>query len=209
MTTGVNWTDGGSYRGFAGEAVAVERSASRATSCVTRRITASVNGRSSSVINHRLRCRSRRPMASAVCSWCTRRLDIDPHAWTPRHLSVIRAAAREPSVERIFVNAAIKKALCREAKGDRSWLWRSAPCTVTTITSISASSVLRVTRSANPSLRHRRKKGAVPAISPIGSATPCCIRNRRRCRRSRSRPLTLAQLPSDCRQVLAAPDARP
>ena len=32
------------------------------------------------------------------------------------HLAVIRAAAQEPKVERIFVNAAIKKALCREAR---------------------------------------------------------------------------------------------
>jgi penicillin-insensitive murein endopeptidase len=55
------------------------------------------------------------------------RLDIDPKAWTPRHLAVIRAAAREPRVERIFVNAAIKKALCREAKGDRSWLGKVRP----------------------------------------------------------------------------------
>ena len=40
---------------------------------------------------------------------------------------MIRAAAQEPSVERIFVNAAIKKALCREAKGDRSWLYKVRP----------------------------------------------------------------------------------
>jgi murein endopeptidase len=40
------------------------------------------------------------------------RLDIDPAVWTPTHLLVIRAAAQEPRVERIFVNAAIKKALC-------------------------------------------------------------------------------------------------
>lgn len=46
------------------------------------------------------------------------RLDIDPKVWNPSHLLVIRAAAQEPQVERIFVNAAIKKALCREAKGD-------------------------------------------------------------------------------------------
>jgi penicillin-insensitive murein DD-endopeptidase len=39
------------------------------------------------------------------------RLDIDPAAWTPSHLLVIRAAAEEPRVERIFVNAAIKKAM--------------------------------------------------------------------------------------------------
>src|SRR5258708_32763493 len=55
------------------------------------------------------------------------RLDIDPKVWTPGHLAVIRDAALEPSVQRIFVNAAIKKALCREAKGDRSWLEKVRP----------------------------------------------------------------------------------
>src|SRR3981189_512356 len=50
------------------------------------------------------------------------RLDINPAVWTPTHLLVIRAAAQEPRVERIFVNAAIKKALCREATGARSAL---------------------------------------------------------------------------------------
>jgi penicillin-insensitive murein DD-endopeptidase len=30
-------------------------------------------------------------------------------------------------VQRIFVNAAIKKALCREAKGDKSWLEKVRP----------------------------------------------------------------------------------
>src|SRR5215813_786064 len=55
------------------------------------------------------------------------RLDTDPKAWTPGHLAVIRDAAQEPSVQRIFVNAAIKKALCREAKGDRSWLSKVRP----------------------------------------------------------------------------------
>src|SRR5882757_2790178 len=55
------------------------------------------------------------------------RLDIDPKVWTPGHLAVIRDAALEPSVQRIFVNAAIKKALCREAKGDKSWLTKVRP----------------------------------------------------------------------------------
>jgi penicillin-insensitive murein endopeptidase len=64
---------------------------------------------------------------SAVMMVRQDRLDIDPHAWTQNHLPVIRAAAQEPEVERIFVNAAIKKALCREAKGDRSWLSKVRP----------------------------------------------------------------------------------
>ena len=71
--------------------------------------------------------RNEREEMSAVMMVRTDRLDIDPHAWTPTHLAVIRAAALEPSVQRIFVNAAIKKALCREAKGDRSWLQKVRP----------------------------------------------------------------------------------
>jgi penicillin-insensitive murein endopeptidase len=55
------------------------------------------------------------------------RLDVDPNVWTPSHLLVIRATAEEPQVERIFVNAAIKKALCREAEGDRTWLSKVRP----------------------------------------------------------------------------------
>ena len=46
-------------------------------------------------------------------------MDVDPAAWTPNHTRVIRMAARDESVHRIFVNPAIKKALCREAGSDR------------------------------------------------------------------------------------------
>ena len=55
------------------------------------------------------------------------RLDIDPTVWTPQHTALIRAVAREPEVARIFVNAAIKKALCREAGRDRAWLTKVRP----------------------------------------------------------------------------------
>ncbi|WP_294538870.1 penicillin-insensitive murein endopeptidase [uncultured Rhodoblastus sp.] len=54
-------------------------------------------------------------------------LDIDRSAWTPGQMAIIHAAALDPGVERIFVNAAIKKALCREATGDRSWLHKVRP----------------------------------------------------------------------------------
>jgi penicillin-insensitive murein endopeptidase len=42
-------------------------------------------------------------------------------------LEVIKAAAQEREVQRIFVNAAIKKALCRDTTGDRSWLNKVRP----------------------------------------------------------------------------------
>ena len=39
---------------------------------------------------------------------------------------MIKVTAEQPEVERIFVNAAIKKALCREASG-RSWMSKVRP----------------------------------------------------------------------------------
>lgn len=71
--------------------------------------------------------RAERENMSAVQMVRKDRLDIDPRVWTPEHLKVIRAAAEAPQVERIFVNAAIKKALCREATGDRHWLSKIRP----------------------------------------------------------------------------------
>jgi penicillin-insensitive murein DD-endopeptidase len=53
--------------------------------------------------------------------------DVDPNVWTPAHVAVIRAAAEDPQVERIFVNAAIKKALCRDAGSNRAWLYKVRP----------------------------------------------------------------------------------
>jgi penicillin-insensitive murein DD-endopeptidase len=54
-------------------------------------------------------------------------LDVDPEVWTHTHAALIRAAAQDPAVTRIFTNAAIKKALCREAGPDRSWLAKVRP----------------------------------------------------------------------------------
>ncbi|MGB0504667.1 MAG: penicillin-insensitive murein endopeptidase [Pikeienuella sp.] len=48
-------------------------------------------------------------------------------AWTPEHAQVIRAAASDPAVARIFVNAAIKRELCESTVGDRAWLRKIRP----------------------------------------------------------------------------------
>jgi penicillin-insensitive murein endopeptidase len=55
------------------------------------------------------------------------RLDIDPARWTPAHMAMLRAVAEKPEVQRIFVNPAIKKAICRDARGDRAWLSKMRP----------------------------------------------------------------------------------
>ncbi|HSY56492.1 MAG TPA: penicillin-insensitive murein endopeptidase, partial [Bradyrhizobium sp.] len=49
--------------------------------------------------------RNEREEMSAVMMVRADRLDIDPSSWTPEHLILIRDAAQEPSVQRIFVNA--------------------------------------------------------------------------------------------------------
>jgi penicillin-insensitive murein endopeptidase len=54
------------------------------------------------------------------------RLDVNGQ-WTADHMAVIKAAAQSDEVERIFVNAAIKKAICRDATGNRSWLSKVRP----------------------------------------------------------------------------------
>ena len=133
------------------------------------------------------------------------RLDIDPTVWTPSHLLVIRAAAQEPRVERIFVNAAIKKALCREAKGDRSWLAKVRP-----MYGHDYHFHVRITcpatdNACTPQPSPSEGEGCSdadfaywfsdPVIHPKPSSEPSEPRS----------PMTLAQLPPECRQILIAP----
>jgi penicillin-insensitive murein endopeptidase len=71
--------------------------------------------------------REEREEMSAIMMVRDDRLDVDSKVFTAGHVLLLRDAAQEPAVQRIFVNAAIKKALCREAKGDRSWLAKIRP----------------------------------------------------------------------------------
>src|SRR6266478_575388 len=130
------------------------------------------------------------------------RLDIDPAVWTPSHLLVIRAAAQEPRVERIFVNAAIKKALCREATGDRSWLAKIRPwyghdyhfhVRITCPPGDSA---------CTPQPPPSESEGCASAdlaywfTDPVIHPKPSTAKP--------APPITLSQLPAACRQILSA-----
>jgi len=53
--------------------------------------------------------------------------NVDEATWTPQHRRMLEVFAREPEVARIFVNPAIKRALCREAGADRDWLTKIRP----------------------------------------------------------------------------------
>lgn len=54
------------------------------------------------------------------------RLDVNPGVWSNGHLAVIRTAAMAAEVQRVFVNPAIKKALCRTEKG-QPWMGKVRP----------------------------------------------------------------------------------
>jgi penicillin-insensitive murein DD-endopeptidase len=53
--------------------------------------------------------------------------DVDPAVWGPQYRQLIEAVARAPELARMFVNPAIKRALCREAGTDRAWLAKVRP----------------------------------------------------------------------------------
>ena len=71
--------------------------------------------------------RQEREEMSAVMMVAQDRKDVDPAVWTAGQTGVIKAAARDPQVARIFVNAAIKKALCRDTDPNREWLTKVRP----------------------------------------------------------------------------------
>ncbi|HWB48730.1 MAG TPA: penicillin-insensitive murein endopeptidase [Stellaceae bacterium] len=52
---------------------------------------------------------------------------VDPAIWNPSYRKLYETAARTPELARMFVNAAIKRQLCREAGADRDWLRKLRP----------------------------------------------------------------------------------
>ncbi|MBV8925984.1 MAG: penicillin-insensitive murein endopeptidase [Bradyrhizobium sp.] len=138
------------------------------------------------------------------------RLDIDPKVFTSGHVAVIRDAAMEPAVQRIFVNAAIKKALCREATGDRSWLEKVRPwfghdyhfhirmrCPPAA-TECKGQTDQTGGDGCKPSDLAYWFKDSIIHPKPEPPKEP-----------AKPRPgLTMAQMPAGCRAVLNAPDAK-
>src|SRR6266567_7923933 len=152
--------------------------------------------------------RNEREDMSAVMMVRNDRLDIDPKVFTPGHLAVIRAAALEPTVQRIFVNAAIKKALCREAKGDRHWLSKVRPmyghdyhfhirikCPPGSGDCESQPDPAESEGCGAADLAYWFKDSVLHPKPPKTPPKP-------------KPPMTMASLPAACKAVLAAPDAK-
>ncbi|QCK85343.1 penicillin-insensitive murein endopeptidase [Phreatobacter aquaticus] len=143
-----------------------------------------------------------REMTSAINMVRADRRDIDPATWTPEHLKVIRAAATDPQVERVLVNAAIKKALCREASGDRSWLGKVRP-----VPGHNYHMHIRIRCPAGDA--SCRPQDPPPTTDGCGADldwwfTEAVLNPRPNPNWRPPPPITLAALPEACRQVLVA-----
>ena len=56
------------------------------------------------------------------------KLHVNPQTWTPADVAFIKTAAEQPEVERVLVNAAIKKELCHvENKAHDAWMAKVRP----------------------------------------------------------------------------------
>ena len=129
--------------------------------------------------------REEREFMSATMAVRDDRRDVDPNVWTHAHTELIRVAAEDPAVERIFVNAAIKKALCREAGSDRSLARQGAAVARARLSfphpdilsagqsamrSAAAAGVGRRMRSRSRSVVHGRNVASAAAVHRAGEA---------------------------------------
>ena len=132
------------------------------------------------------------------------RKDVDPHLFTSDTLGLIRAAAVDPEVQRIFVNAAIKRAICRDAKGDRSWLEKVRPM-------YGHDYHFHIRLLCPPGERDCQPQFAVPSGDGCGKTldhwfSPAILHPRPTKRPAHPWPgLTMASLSPACRAVAAAP----
>jgi penicillin-insensitive murein endopeptidase len=132
------------------------------------------------------------------------RRDVDPKVWTRSHGAVIKAAASEPEVERVLVNPAIKKALCREAGKDRGWLAKVRPVW-------GHNYHFHIRMACPKDSPDCRRQDPVPGGDGCGKEldwwfTDAVLNPKPpKVPPKPKPPLTMADLPAACRQVLAAP----
>ena len=68
-----------------------------------------------------------RESLSAVSMLAEGTRTVDPSRFTDLQIAVIRRAALDPEVARIFVHPGIKQAMCERAGNDRGWLRKVRP----------------------------------------------------------------------------------
>lgn len=130
---------------------------------------------------------------------------VDDRVWNPRYRDLIKIAASQGEVERIFVHPGIKRKLCETAGRDRGWLAKVRPF-------YGHHEHFHVRLSCRPGSSGCKPQPAIGAGDgcneldwwfnvalqpPKPGAKPAKPKP----------PLTLAGMPKACRSVLGAPDA--
>lgn len=126
--------------------------------------------------------------------------DVNPAIWSPTHIALLKAAAKDSQVERVLVNPAIKKALCRDVTGDRSWLHKMRP-----VVGHNYHFHVRITcPSDSPECK---AQPATPTDEGCGKELDAWFTREARepPPRPARKPLLMSALPAECRQVLLAP----
>ncbi|MCF8476367.1 MAG: penicillin-insensitive murein endopeptidase [Pseudolabrys sp.] len=130
---------------------------------------------------------------------------VNPKTWTPQHADFIRVAAEQPEVERVLVNAAIKKQMCRmQGKKHPDWMDKVRPW-------YAHHDHIHVRLKCPAGSPNCRKQPPVPGSDGCGKALDFWFSDRvlhpkRKKGGKPPRPVTLADMPPACKTVLAAPD---
>lgn len=147
--------------------------------------------------------REEREMDSPINVVAPSGLDVDHKLWTHAHMEVVKAAAEDPDVTRIFVNAAIKKQLCSEAGTDRAWLAKVRPWW-------GHAEHFHVRLACPPGALECKPQRPVPPGDGCGHALdfwfkPSVLNPPFLKGPPKRRALTLAKMPAACRAVVKAP----
>jgi penicillin-insensitive murein endopeptidase len=132
---------------------------------------------------------------------------INPKTWTPQHYDFIRVAAQQPGVERVLVNAAIKKEMCRMQKGKHpEWMEKVRPW-------YAHHDHIHVRMECPADSPNCRSQPSVPDADGCGAALDHWFSDKVLKPKLRPkvpgakppRPITMADMPPACKTVLAAP----
>jgi penicillin-insensitive murein DD-endopeptidase len=129
---------------------------------------------------------------------------VNPKTWTPQHMAFIKTAAEQPGVERVLVNAAIKKEICR-VSSKQEWMSKVRPW-------YAHHDHIHVRLACPADSPNCRKQPEVAEGDGCGKELDFWFSDRVLHPKPRApggkppRPLAMSDLPPACQTVLAAPE---
>lgn len=148
--------------------------------------------------------RNKREAISSISMWRNRGAFVN-EKWTRAHHNVIKAAAKDKRVARIFVFPGAKVAMCKAEKGNRKWLRKIRPWWGHHYHFHVRLACPRGARSCVDQAAPPRGDGCADAekwVSDILNPPPPKPKDPNAPKPRKRRELTLADLPNQCSKVL-------